>query len=181
VGLITIDTYRIAAVEQLKTYARIIDVPLEVAVTPDELKDAVARLSDRDIILIDTAGRSQRDAIKVKELRSFFNAVRPDEVHLVLSSTGGERVLAETIERFQEIGVDRVIFTKLDEAIGFGVILTCLQKVDAKLSYVTTGQDVPDDIRIGEGKALAELILGNWKNAPEGLSSIQGDTRGRAL
>jgi len=170
VGLITIDTYRIAAVEQLKTYARIIDVPLEVAVTPEELKQAVERLSDRDVILIDTAGRSQRDAIKVKELRSFFSAVRPDEVHLVLAGTCGERVLTETIERFREVGVDRVIFTKLDEAIGFGVILTCLQLVDAKLSYVTMGQDVPEDIRIGEGQALAELILGNWNNDPAGRS-----------
>ena len=81
-------------------------------------------------------------------------------MHLVLSSTSGEAVLSETIERFRTLGIDRVIFTKLDEAIGFGVILTCLQKAEATLSYVTTGQDVPEDIRIGEGKALAELILG---------------------
>jgi len=159
VGLITIDTYRIAAVEQLKTYAQIIDVPLEVAMSPDQLKEAVTRMSDRDVILIDTAGRSQRDAMKVQELRAFFGAIKPHETHLVLSSASSDRVLFETIERFREVGVDRVIFTKLDEALGFGVILTCLRKVDARLSYVTTGQDVPSDIEVGEGAVLAEMIL----------------------
>ncbi len=159
VGLITIDTYRIAAVEQLKTYAEIIDVPLEVAMSPDQLSDAVHRMSDRDVILIDTAGRSQRDAIRIKDLERFFRAVRPDEIHLVLSGTCSEAVLHETIERFRAIGIDRVIFTKLDEAIGFGVILSCLTKANAKLSYVTTGQDVPDDIEVGRAETLARLIL----------------------
>ncbi|MHC4696902.1 MAG: flagellar biosynthesis protein FlhF, partial [Planctomycetota bacterium] len=90
VGLITIDTYRIAAVEQLKTYAQIIDVPLEVATSPAQLKDATTRMADRDVILIDTAGRSQRDAVKIRELHRFFAAVKPHEVHLVLSSTAAE-------------------------------------------------------------------------------------------
>ena len=159
VGLITIDTYRIAAVEQLKTYARIINVPLEVATSPEQLVEVVGRMADREAILIDTAGRSQRDTAKIKELQQFFTAVKPHEVHLVLSSTGGEAILSETIERFGELGVDRVIFTKLDEAIGFGVVLACLAKANAALSYVTTGQDVPDDIEVGNGKSLAELIL----------------------
>lgn len=159
VGLITIDTYRIAAVEQLKTYAEIIDVPLTVAMSPDQLSDAVRGMSDRDVILIDTAGRSQRDAIRIKDLERFFRAVRPDEIHLVLSGTCSEAVLHETIERFRAVGIDRVIFTKLDEAIGFGVILSCLTKANAKLSYVTTGQDVPDDIEVGRAETLARLIL----------------------
>lgn len=160
VGLITIDTYRIAAVEQLKTYARILDVPLEVVVTPVQLGEAVRRMSDREVILVDTAGRSQRDTIKIKELKSFFQTIRPHEIHLVLSGTCGDAVLTDTINRFREVGIDRVIFTKLDEAIGFGVILNCLQKANAKLSYVTAGQDVPDDIQVGEPRALAGMILG---------------------
>ena len=159
VGLITIDTYRIAAVEQLRTYAQIIDVPLEVVVTPEELKDAVERMADRDVVLIDTAGRSQRDSAKIAELQQFFAAVRPHEVHLVLSGTCGSAVLREAIERFNPVGVDRVIFTKLDEALGFGVVLSCLQQADARLSYVTTGQDVPEDIEVGQGRRLAALIL----------------------
>jgi flagellar biosynthesis protein FlhF len=159
VGLITIDTYRIAAVDQLRTYAEIIDIPLQVVVTPNQLKDAVARLADKDVLLIDTAGRSQRDVTKIEELRAYFDVIRPDEVHLVLSSTCTADVLLDTIQRFQAVGIDRVIFTKLDEAIGFGAMLACLKKADAQLSYVTTGQDVPDDIEVGEGNSLAELVL----------------------
>lgn len=170
VGLITIDTYRIGAVDQLRTYAQIIDVPLRVVISPNELKDALASMNDKDVVLIDTAGRSQRDQSKINELRRFFDLIRPDEVHLVLSSTGGPAVLTQTIDRFREIGIDRVIFTKLDEAVGFGVILTCLEKADARLSYVTTGQDVPDDIRVGERKALAKLILGERPPSSETVS-----------
>lgn len=176
VGLITIDTYRIAAVEQLKTYAQIINVPLEIVMSPDQLREAIGRMSDRDVILIDTAGRSQRDSIKIKELNCFFRAAKPDEVHLVLSSTGSEAVLSQAIERFEEVGIDRVIFTKLDEAIGFGVILTCLVKADARMSYLTTGQDVPDDIEVAGGRVLAELLLGqdqqaDWVRRADALQS----------
>jgi len=167
VGFVTLDTYRIAAVEQLRTYAQILDVPLEVVVTPEQYREAVMRMIDRDVILIDTAGRSQRDAIKIRELRGFFQVVRPHEVHLVLSGTYSTAALRETIEGFQTVGVDRVIFTKLDEAIGFGVILSCLQLAKLKLSYVTSGQSVPDDISVGEGKAIADLILGDGIASPE--------------
>jgi len=159
VGLITLDTYRIAAVEQLRTYAQIIDVPLHVANSPEQYKEAVASLADCEVVLVDTAGRSQRDSQKIADLQGFFRAVNPDELHLVLSGNAGASVLNETIERFSVFAIDRMIFTKLDEAIGFGVILNCLQKANGKLSYVTTGQDVPDDIRVGESKALAGLIM----------------------
>ncbi len=167
VGLVTIDTYRIAAVEQLKTYAQIIDVPLEVVVSPAELEDAITRMQDREMILIDTAGRSQRDCEKIKELKEFFDVVRPDEVHLVLSGACSEGVLQEAIQRFRAVGIDRVLFTKLDETVGFGVMLGCLKKAEAQLSYVTTGQDVPEDIQVGEGKALAQLILGRERQGGE--------------
>jgi len=184
VGLITIDTYRIAAVDQLRTYAEIIDVPLSVVTTPNELKDALAGMRQLDVVLIDTAGRSQRDQAKIEELRQFFDVIRPDEVHLVLSSTCGPAVLAQTTERFRGVGFDRVIFTKLDEAVGFGVILTCLEKVGAQLSYVTTGQDVPDDIHVGERRALARLILaarprGSQPTAPEQPAGSNGPAHDR--
>ena len=180
VGLVTIDTYRIAAVEQLRTYAQIINVPLEVVTSPRELRDAVDRMADRDVVLIDTVGRSQRDTMKIKELNCFFDAVRPHEVHLVLSGTCGQAVLNQAIERFSEVGVDRVIFTKLDEAISFGVIITCLEKANAKLSYVTTGQDVPDDIEVGEGRHLAALILGTRPEAPDPVDCLVGAPSGGA-
>lgn len=168
VGLVTIDTYRIAAVEQLRTYAQIINVPLEVVMTPSQLRGALQSMSDRDVVLLDTAGRSQHDQIKLNELKCFLDEAKPHEVHLVLAGTCSERVLTDTMQRFAPIGVNRVIFTKLDEAIGFGAILSCLHKANAKLSYITTGQDVPDDIEVGRAGRVAELIIngGGFEHCP---------------
>lgn len=161
VGLVTIDTYRIAAVEQLRTYAQILDLPLEVVTAPLQLKEAIARMADRQVVLVDTAGRSQRDELKIRELKGFFQQIRPHEIHLVLSSACSEPALNEAVERFRDVGIDRIIFTKLDEAVGLGVVLNCLRKANAKLSYVTAGQDVPDDIAEGEPSAIADMILGS--------------------
>ncbi len=160
VGLITIDTYRIGAVDQLRMYAQIIDVPLKVVLTPDQLREEIQVMSDLDIIFIDTAGRCQNDQIKIKELRSFLDAAKPHEIHLVLSTTGHHTHLVNAAERFSTLGVDRVIFTKLDEAVSFGVIFSVLKKVKASLSYITIGQDVPEDIEVGSGQRLARLLLG---------------------
>ena len=173
VGLITIDTYRIGAVDQLRMYAQIIDVPLKVVLTPAELAEAIALMEDRDVIFIDTAGRSQNDSIKMKELGMFLNAVKPDEIHLVLSSTGQHSHLLSAAEKFKALGINRVIFTKLDEAIGFGVVFSVLRKIDASLSYVTTGQSVPEDIEVGSGRQLAQILMGteyvrsDWLGEPQ--------------
>ena len=160
VGLVTIDTYRIAAVDQLRMYAQILDVPLQVVMTPKELVEAIAKMRDRDVILVDTAGRSHNDAIRIQELNSFISAAKPDEVHLVLSSAASERNLLQAIERFNQVQVDKIVFTKLDEAVGFGVILNVLKRIDKALSYITMGQDVPDDIAAGKRSELAALIAG---------------------
>jgi len=168
VGLATIDTYRIAAVDQLRTYARIIDVPLHVVLTPQELQEAVAAMRDTDLILIDTTGRSPKDTARIEQLRQFLEAVRPDEVHLVLATTCGQKVMLEAAEQFGRVGVNRIIFTKLDEAVGFGVMLNVVRKLDKQLSYLTTGQAVPDDIEVAHGRRLAELILTGRLIAPTG-------------
>jgi len=159
VGLITIDTYRIAATEQLRTYAEIIDAPLEVVLTPQEMKPALERLRDCDIVLIDTAGRSQFDREKLSELGEFLSLAEPDETHLVLSATSSQAVLMKAMEEFSSLKIDRVIFTKLDEAVGIGTLLAVCRKLDAKLSYVTTGQNVPSDIEQSDGRKLAEMIV----------------------
>ncbi len=160
VGLITIDTYRIAAVDQLKTYAGIIGVPLHVVTSPEEMGEAVRQCRHCDVVLIDTAGRSQRDDPRLEELRRFLAAADPHETHLVLSSTCTQRVLEDTVERFSRIPTDRIIFTKLDEAVTFGVVLNVLRKVKKRLSYVTTGQEVPHQIEPGRPDRLAALMLG---------------------
>lgn len=160
VALITIDTYRIAAIDQLKKYADIIGSPLKVVNTPEDLRDAVAELADYEYILIDTAGRSPNDTLKINELRAFIAAVPTDEVHLVLSSTASQGCVELAVNRFGEVGVDKIIFTKIDEAAHVGVVLNVVRKLNKGLSYITTGQDVPDDIEVGRGRKLAQLILG---------------------
>jgi flagellar biosynthesis protein FlhF len=170
VGLVTLDTYRIAAIDQLRKYADIMAAPLKVVGNGEELSAAIAAMNDCEFILIDTAGRSPNDALKLSELKSFLAAAHPDEVHLVLSSTASQQCVELAIARFGEVRVDKIIFTKLDEAAHVGVVLNVVHKVQKALSYVTTGQDVPDDIEVGQPRRLAQLILSNsprpyyWEN-----------------
>lgn len=159
VGLITVDTYRIAAVEQLRTYADIIDLPMEIVATPREMREAIARMSDLDLILMDTAGRSPRDEVKIQELRSMLAEAEPDEVHLVLSAVGGTRSLVSTAERFATVGTTAMLFTKLDEATAYGNLLSVTRSCGLPISYLTDGQNVPDDIRDAQSRELAEMIL----------------------
>jgi flagellar biosynthesis protein FlhF len=159
VGLVTVDTYRIAAIEQLKTYAEIIDLPLAVVNDPDSMERAFDELGAVDLVFIDTAGRGPRDEVKVRELGQFLAKARPDEVHLVLSAVAGQRSLRLAIERFSAFPVDRLILTKLDEAESMGGLLAVLGLSGRPLSYLTTGQSVPEDIEPANRKRLARLIL----------------------
>lgn len=161
VGLITLDTFRIAAIDQLKRYADILATPLKVVGNPEDIKAAIESMSDCDFILIDTAGRSPKDSLKLSELKRFLDFAEPDEVHLVLSTTSSESSVELALEKFGEVRVDKLIFTKLDEAAQLGVVLNVARKINKGLAYVTTGQDVPDDIEVGHGRRLANRILGN--------------------
>ncbi|MEM6458718.1 MAG: flagellar biosynthesis protein FlhF [Planctomycetota bacterium] len=173
VGLITADTYRIAAVEQLRTYAKIIGLPLEVVSGPDELAAALRKMAHLDAVLIDTAGRSQRNADRLDELAKLIQVARPHETHLVLSSTASQSVLMQTIERFEPIRTDRLIFTKLDEAVSCGVLLNVARKVKKPLSYITTGQEVPHQIEACESARLAEWVLRGGLNVGQPESDTQ--------
>jgi flagellar biosynthesis protein FlhF len=160
VGLITLDTFRIAAVDQLQKYARIIGLPLDVVSDPVEFRAAVAAQRKRglDLILVDTAGRGQRDELKMRELREFLAVVDDAEVHLVLSTTTQPRTLRSIAERFVPLGVHRVILTKLDEAESFGALVKELAAIGKPVSYVTDGQNVPDDIMVSDPDRLADLV-----------------------
>ena len=163
VSLVTLDTYRIAAVDQLNTYADIIGVPLYVVARPEQMSDAMQSCAGSDVVMIDTAGRSQHDDPKLDQLDGLIRSARPHETHLVLSSTCTQNVLLDTVERFSRIPTDRIIFTKLDEAVTFGVILNVVRKVNKRLSFVTTGQEVPHHIESGQSGRLAALLLGHDK------------------
>lgn len=159
VGLITSDTYRIAAVEQLRTYAGIIGLPIKVVMSPEEMSDAIESLQNMDVIIVDTAGRSQHDGKRLEELRAFIDAARPDETHLVLSSTVGNRVLERTTEKFRVVSPDRVILTKLDEAVCTGHLAGLTGRLGLPLSFITVGQGVPDDIEPARADRLARVAL----------------------
>ncbi|HUY32653.1 MAG TPA: flagellar biosynthesis protein FlhF [Pirellulales bacterium] len=160
VGLITVDTYRIAAVEQLRTYADIIDLPMRVVATPRDMRDAVESMAALDLVLLDTAGRSPKDEERLRDLRTFLAEAQVDEVHLVLSSVAGAGALARAAERFAEVGATALILTKLDEAHGLGGLLPLLRSCKLPLSYLTNGQNVPDDISPADRRRLAQFILG---------------------
>lgn len=160
VGLITVDTYRVAAVEQLRTYADIIDLPMEVVATPREMREAAQRMTDLDLVLIDTAGRSPRDEVQIQELKSMLGEAQADEVHLVLSSTASAKSLIATARRFQQVGANSLLLTKLDEAMSLGHLLTLSRACPLPISYITMGQNVPDDIAVAESASLAGMVMG---------------------
>lgn len=159
VGLITVDTYRIAAVDQLRTYADIIDLPMEVVATPREMREALARLSHLELVLMDTAGRSPSDEIKILELRALLAEAHADEVHLVLSSVASPSSIRKAVEQFAGVGVTSLVLTKLDEATGIGSLLPLLRGGRLPLSYMTMGQNVPNDLAPADARRLARHIL----------------------
>lgn len=161
VGIVAADTYRIAAVDQLRAYAEILDLPVKVASSPRDAAQACSELGDVDVVLIDTAGRSQNDHMKVSELKAFLGAVDPDETHLVLSATAGSRTLARESDVFAAVGIDAIALTKLDEASCFGPLLALVSRLGRRVSFFTNGQEVPDHIEAARSRRLATLVLGS--------------------
>lgn len=162
VALITADTYRIKADEQLGTYARILNIPLRVVYSADELKNAVEESSDTDVILIDTAGRSHKNKDQVDDLEQIIHAVPENmrDVYLVLSATTKYKDLAKITETYSMITKYNIIFTKLDETACLGNILNIKMLTDAPLSYTTFGQKVPYDISCINPQNIAKQLLG---------------------
>lgn len=165
VALITSDTYRIAAVEQLKTYADILNVPVSVVYTLEELNTEIEKYKEYDLILIDTAGRSHKNKEQCDEMVHFVNdSIIPEEfnkkVYLVLSAATKYRDLMNIVEVYGQVGKFSMIFTKTDETTAFGNIFNMKLRTDADLSYITSGQMVPDDISVIDPQMLAKSLLG---------------------
>jgi len=159
VALITLDTYRIAAVEQLKTYARIIGVPVNVASNAWEVREILAHRKEADLVMIDTAGRSQRDQFRMTELQDLFKQGLTLETCLVLSATTKENDLKDILQKYRGLTIDRLIFTKLDETTTCGNVFNTLLGTGKPLSYITFGQKVPEDIELATPKRLVDLVL----------------------
>ncbi|WP_032121956.1 flagellar biosynthesis protein FlhF [Clostridium amazonitimonense] len=160
VGLITVDTYRIGAVEQLRTYADIMSIPFKVVINQKEMEEAINSMEDRDVVLIDTTGRSSKNIMQISELRAYIDKVSTENIHLVISCTTKNKDIESIVEGYKVLNYNNVIITKLDETSSYGSILHILNRADRPLSLVTTGQNVPDDIKVMDKEELSNLILG---------------------
>lgn len=159
VALITADTYRIAAVEQLRTYANILNIPIKVIYKEEEIAGCMEEFADYDLILIDTAGRSYQDTKHLQELKELLEKVEDKQVYLVLSLSTKNSDLKKTVAAY-DFADFSLIFTKLDETLAYGGILNLKQATGRPLSYVTTGQNVPEDIAVLDPYETANQILG---------------------
>ena len=160
VGFITADTYRIAAVDQLRTYADILNVPLEVVFSPGELTRAYHKLNDRDLLFMDTAGRNYRNELFVSEVNSLLSPAEGAETVLVLSLTSKYSDMKAVASQFAKYGVRQLLLTKYDETESYGSVVNLVKEFDFRISYYTCGQTVPDDIRPFDPDELVRKLLG---------------------
>ena len=159
VALVSLDTYRLGAIDQLRVYGEIMEVPFEVAGGKEDLRRIVDSHSDKDLILVDTTGRSHQDKEYSRQLKEIFDGVGGVEIHLVLSVTAQEKLFTATYHQFSSIGVDRVLFTKLDEGLSFGSLFNFSVQNRLPLSYFTSGQRVPEDLEVARPDRVISLIF----------------------
>jgi len=161
VGLITADTYRIAAVEQLKTYSEIMGAPVNVIYSPNEMQDAIKKYEEKDLVLIDTPGKSHKNQKHFDEIKELFHHSKPDEVYLLISAGTKMKDCKEIIKAYSFINDYKLIFTKVDETESLGIVLNVMNITGKRLSYITTGQSVPDDIETVNVDQLSKRLLGH--------------------
>ncbi|MFD6439863.1 GTP-binding protein, partial [Peribacillus sp. NPDC060186] len=163
VAFITTDTYRIAAIDQLKTYAKILNVPIEVAYNLEDFKKATERFSQYDYVFIDTAGRNFRNPQYVKDLSEIIDFTDKMETYLVLSLTSKQKDMEDIYRQFATIPIKQVIFTKADETSTFGAIFNFIHAHKLGAAYITNGQNVPDDIEKATSSQLLKTAFGAKK------------------
>lgn len=163
VAFLTADTYRIAATEQLHIYANILDSPMSIVYSAEELNQAVEKVSDNDLIFVDTAGFSHRNETQRSDTKALIDGLDEQyekEVFLVLSATTKYRDLVEIVDSYRQIAEYKLIFTKLDETSSYGNLLNVRLYSGAELSYMTNGQNVPDDIEVFNSQTIVKQLLG---------------------
>lgn len=168
VGFISLDTFRIGAIEQIRIYSRILGVPLFVAASPEEVRSGVHKLNDRDIILVDTTGRNPRDPAYIQELQRLYGLGFPIETHLLLSGSSSETFMVDSFKHYRSLPVDWISFTKMDEAGGFGALYNFSVQSGKPIAYLTNGQSVPNDIAFYTNRELVNLILASETSRTSG-------------
>ncbi|WP_346885370.1 flagellar biosynthesis protein FlhF [Clostridium sp. UBA4395] len=160
VGLITVDTYRIGAVEQLKTYADIMNIDFKVVFSLAEMEEAINSMKDCDVILLDTTGRSSKNTMQVLELKAFLDRAKVDNAYLVVSATTKSGDMDIIANGFSNINYKGLILTKLDETSTYGSILNICRRTQVPIKFITVGQNVPDDIKVPLEDEIIKLVLG---------------------
>ncbi len=158
VGIVTIDTYRLGAIDQLKIFSEISDIDLLVAYELKDVPEILEKFKDKDLIFIDTVGRSQRNESELKVILSFLKKFKPSETYLALSSTASKKNLLDVAKRFEIFNYSALIFTKADEAVAFGNLLNISLNTATPIVYLTNGQVIPDDIIAAESDFIAKII-----------------------
>ncbi len=158
VALVTADTYRMAATDQLRRFGQILGIPVHVADSAPEMEQVMVKLGGHDLVLVDTAGRSPQHKEHMRQMRELVDAARPDEIHLVMSLTTKYVDVLQIVARFGIVPANRVIWTKADETRSYGIMLNLSMKFMMDVSYLTTGQEVPDDLEAADPVRLAKLV-----------------------
>lgn len=158
-AFITTDTYRIAAIEQLKTYGDLLKVPVEVVYKPADMKPAIEKFKAYDAVYIDTAGRNYLEEQFVRELKATIPFEKMKN-YLVLSLTAKEQDIHSVIDRFSTVPIEQFIFTKMDETTSCGAIINVMCRYGKGVAYLTNGQNVPDDLVRPNPEKLTDLIFG---------------------
>jgi flagellar biosynthesis protein FlhF len=159
IAIVSIDTYRLAAIDQLKTFTDIANISLDIAYDSTELKNMIEKHRDKDIIFIDTVGRSPNNQDHLSELKRLLESISADEVHLIISANTSLSSMKEIVKNFGILMPNRLIFSKVDEAINFGNIINLINFSHLPISYLTTGQVIPDDIEVADKNKLAGLVI----------------------
>ena len=164
VAMITADTFRVGAIEQLKHYGDLLEVPVHVVYRPEDVKEILTELKDYDLLLVDTMGFSPNNRIQIKKVKNLLDILNPDDIYVVVSAATKNQDMVDILNNYKELQYKKIIVTKLDETKSYGIILNAINISGCKLSYLTTGQNVPDDIEVASGDKIADLILGEVKD-----------------
>ena len=164
VGIISIGTYRLGAIDQLRIFSEIVDIDLLIAYEPEEMPALLKKFKSKDIIFIDTAGRSQKNTEHLKKMKEFLDVVKPDSTHLVLSSTSTTKTLYDAADKFDLFDYSSIVFTKIDEAVVYGNMLNVSANFNKPIIYLTNGQVIPDDIISAEPDFIANMIYSGKYN-----------------
>jgi flagellar biosynthesis protein FlhF len=160
VAMITADTFRVGAIEQLRLYGDLLEIPVLVVNRPEDIKDILAELNHYDLLLVDTMGFNPNNRMQIKKIKGLLDFITPNDVHVVISAATKNKDMVDILNNYRELQYKKIIITKLDETKSYGTVLNALNIAGCKLSYFTMGQNVPDDIEIASADKIADMILG---------------------